>query len=295
MSLLPVAVGVMSLSEQDGHKTSFSLRDFADDDSENRVAPSVDALHEFAFPALDKIAKKNVRNPLFHSLKSFLPAVFEQALPDQKARDSQNLENTRQRLLDQLEKFKEEQEHELFQMKLEAERQAEELVKQAELKALEIRREAEKQGFQEGLKRGDDQVVAQVNSLAEMLSGFVSLKQDLLEQYEAQLLDLSMIIARKIVHQELVQHPEAIAAIARETIREMPAKGPIALKVHPDDYQVLHDLLPAMQAEFEQLEQVQLVATEGLERGSCILETPVGQVDAGIHTRFAEIRDALQD
>ena len=285
----------MSLSEQDGHKPSFSPHNFTDDDAENGGAPPADALHKFSFPVLDKTAKKNIKNPLLHSLKGFLPAVFEQALPDQEARDSQNLENTRQKLLDQLEKFKEEQEHELFQMKLEAEKKAEELVEQAELKALEIRREAEEKGFQEGLKRGEEQVVAQVNSLAEMLSGFVSLKQSLLEQYEAQLLDLSMSIARKIVHQELEQHPEIIANIARETIREMPAKGPITLKVHPDDYQVLHDLLPALQSEFEQLEQVQLVASEGMERGSCILETPVGQVDAGIHTRFAEIRDALQD
>jgi len=285
----------MSLSEQDGRKPSFSPRDYARDDSEDAGSSPSASPHDFSFPALDETVKKGIKNPLFHSLKDFLPAVFEQALPDQEVRDSQNLENTRQRLLDQLEKFKEEQEHELFQLRLEAEKQAEELVKQAELNTLEICREAEDRGFQEGLKRGEAQVVAQVNSLAEMLSGFVSLKQDLLEQYEAQLLDLSMAVARKIVHQELVQHPEAIAAIARETIREMPAKGPITLKVHPDDYQVLHDLLPALQSEFEHLEQVQLVAAEGVERGSCILETPVGQVDAGIHTRFAEIRDALQD
>jgi len=290
-----VVVEVISLSEQDGRNPPFSQYDFADDDSKDERTFSPSTLHEFSFPVLDKNAEKGSQNPLFHSLKGFLPAVFEQARPDREIKDSQNLENTRQRLLDQLEKFKKEQEQELYQMKLEAEKQAEELVKQAELKALEIRREAEDRGFQEGLKRGEEQVVTQVHSLAEMLAGFVSLKQDLLEQYETQLLDLSIAIARKIVHQELVQHPEAIAAIARETIREMPAKGPITLKVHPDDCQVLQNLLPALQSEFEQLEQVQLVPSEGLERGSCILETPVGQVDAGIHTRFAEIRDALQD
>ena len=104
-----------------------------------------------------------------------------------------------------------------------------------------------------------------------------------------------MVIARKIVHQELSQNPEVIATIARETIREMPAKGPLILKVHPDDYQVLNDKLPVLQAEFEHLDQIQLVASDGLERGSCILETLVGKVDAGLNTRFAEIRDVLRD
>jgi len=292
---LPAVAGVMSLSEQDNQKPPFSPQNFTPDGMADGDFSQPDIPHEFSFPVLNESTRKTGKNPLFSSLKDFLPAVFEQALPGNSAKDSRNLENTRRRLLDQLETFKKEQEKELYQLRLEAENQAEELVKQAEQKALRICREAEVQGFQEGLKRGEEQVAVQVASLAEMLSGFVSLKKDLLRRYEAQLLDLAMVIARKIVHQELSQNPEVIATIAGETIREMPAKGPITLRVHPDDYQVLNDKLPALQAEFEQLEQIQLVASEGLDRGSCILETPVGQVDAGLNTRFAEIRDALQD
>ena len=292
---MPAVVGVMSLSEQDNQKPPFSPRNFTTDGMADGDFSQPDIPHEFSFPVLNQSTRKTGKNPLFRSFKDFLPAVFEQALPDNSAKDSRNLENTRRRLLDQLETFKKAQENELLQLRLEAESQAEELVKQAELKALEICREAEEKGSQEGLSRGEEQVAVQVASLAEMLSGFVSLKKDLLGQYEAQLLDLAIVIAGKIVHQELSQNPEVMVTIARETIREMPAKGPIILKVHPDDYQVLNDKLPALQAEFEQLEQVQLVASDGLARGSCILETPVGQVDAGLNTRFAEIRDALQD
>jgi flagellar assembly protein FliH len=283
------------LSEQDNQKPPFSPRNFTPDGLADGNFSQPDVPHEFSFPTLNEPTRKTGKNPLFRSLKDFLPAVFEQVLPGNSAKDSRNLENTRRRLLDQLETFKKEQENELYQLRLEAENQAEELVKQAEQKALKICREAEEQGLQEGLKRGEEQVAVQVASLVEMLSGFVSLKKDLLGQYEAQLLDLAMAIARKIVHQELSQNPEVIATIARETISEMPAKGPLTLRVHPYDYQVLNDKLPALQAEFEQLEQVQLVPSKCLARGSCILETPVGQVDAGLNTRFAEIRDVLQD
>ncbi|MEA2108548.1 MAG: FliH/SctL family protein [Pseudomonadota bacterium] len=285
----------MSLSEQDNQKPPFFPCNFANDGMVDGGFSQPEVTHEFSFPALNESTRKTGKNPLSRSLKDFLPTVFEQSLPGNLAKDSRNLENTRRRLLDQLEAFKKEQENKLYQLRLEAESQAEELVKQAEQKAAKICREAEEQGFQEGLKRGDEQVAVQVASLAEMLSVFVSLKKDLLGQYETQLLDLAMVIARKIVHQELSQNPEVMATIARETISEMPAKGPITLRVHPDDYQVLNDKLPALQAEFEQLEQVQLVAGEGLARGSCILETPVGQVDAGLNTRFAEISDALRD
>ncbi len=285
----------MSLSEQDNKRPLFSPRNFTADGVADGDSSQPEAPRKFSYPPLNESAKKIGKNPLLRSLKDFLPAVFEQALPGNSAKDPRNLENTRRRLLDQLETFKKEQENELYQLRLEAEKRAEELVKQAEQKALKICREAEEQGLQEGLKRGEEQVAVQVASLAEMLSGFVSLKKDLLGQYEVQLLDLAMAIARKIVHQELSQNPEVIAAIVRETIREMPTKGPITLRVHPDDYQVLKDTLPALQADFEQLEQVQLIASEGLVRGSCILETPVGQVDAGLNARFAEIHDVLQD
>jgi len=292
---LPAVVGVMSLSEPDNKRPVFSPRNFAADSLDEGDSSQPDIPREFSFPALNESTRKTGKNPLFRSLKDFLPAVFEQVLPGNSVKDSRNLENTRRRLLDQLETFKKEQEKELYQLRLEAENKAGELVEQAEQQALKICQEAEEKGFQEGLKRGDEQVAVQVASLAEMLSGFVSLKKDLLGQYEGQLLDLAVVIARKIVHQELSQNPEVIATIARETISEMPAKGPITLKVHPDDYHVLHDTLPALQAEFEQLDKVQLLASAGLARGSCILETPVGQVDAGLNTRLAEIRDALQD
>ena len=285
----------MSLSEQDNKRPLFSPQNFVADGVADGDSPQPDVSREFLFPALHKSTRKTGKNPLLRSLKDFLPTVFEQALPDDSANDPRNLENTRRRLLDQLETFKKRQENELYQLRLKAENQADELVKQAEQKALKICQEAEAQGFQEGLERGEEQVAVQVSRLAEMLSGFVSLKKDLIGQYEAQFLDLAVVIARKIVHQELLQNSEVIATIARETIREMPAKGPITLKVHPDDFQVLNDKLPALQTEFEHLDQIQLVSSDGLERGSCILETLVGKVDAGLNTRFAEIRDVLRD
>jgi len=285
----------MSLSEEGKKKPQFSPQNFVADDAVAGNSSQPAPPKKFAFSALNESTQKTANNPLFHPFKDFLPTVFEQALPDEAAKDPGNLENSRRRLLDQLERFKKEQEDKLYQLRLEAERQAEEVVQEAEQKALKICREAEEKGLQEGLEKGEAQVGAQVASLAEMLSGFVSFKKDLLKQYEPQLLELAIAIARKIVHQELSQNPEAIAAIARETIREMPTKDPVTLRVHPKDYQVLKDRLPALQAEFDQLEQVQLVASEGLDRGSCILETPVGKVDAGLNARFAEIRDVLLD
>ena len=195
----------MSLSEQDNKRPLFSPRNFTADGVADGDSSQPEAPRKFSYPPLNESAKKIGKNPLLRSLKDFLPAVFEQALPGNSAKDPRNLENTRRRLLDQLETFKKEQENELYQLRLEAEKRAEELVKQAEQKALKICREAEEQGLQEGLKRGEEQVAVQVASLAEMLSGFVSLKKDLLGQYEVQLLDLAMAIARKIVHQELSQ------------------------------------------------------------------------------------------
>lgn len=286
----------MSLSEEGKKKPQFSPQNFAADDTAAGNSSQPASPRKFVFSPLNESSNQTAKSPLYRSLKDFLPTVFEPALPDDEtSKGSMNLEHSRRRLLDQLERFKKEQENELYQLRLEAEKKAEELVQQAEQKAGKICREAEEKGLQEGLKKGEEQVAAKVAGLAEMLSGFVSLKKDLLRQYESQLLDLAMAIARKIVHQELAQNPEAIAAIARETIREMPTKGPITLRVHPEDYQVLKDRLPALQADFDQLEQVQLVVGEGLARGSCILETPVGQVDAGLDTRFAEIRNVLSD
>lgn len=252
-------------------------------------------LQTFAFPLLAEVSVSPTANPLIRSYSGFLPTVFESALSSSYHDDRQNLENTRRRLLDQLEAYKKQQEEELYQLRLAAEQQAQDEREQGRQDAIAIRSEAEKKGFAEGLAAGEQQVLAQVSSLAEVGSRLAALEEILLRQHEQQLIELAVAIARNIVHQELTLDPETIVAIARRTIEEMPAHGPVTLKVHPDDYVVLHERLPALQREFDHLEHFQLVASETVERGGCLLETAVGQVDASLESQFSEIKASLRD
>ena len=94
------------MSEQDNKGPVFSAQNFVADGLVEGDSSPPDVPRAFSFPALHSSVNTIGKNPLLRSLKDFLPAVFEQALPVNSEKNPRNIEDTRRRLLDQLETFK---------------------------------------------------------------------------------------------------------------------------------------------------------------------------------------------
>ncbi len=247
----------------------------------------------FDFPDLDPQAASGPQNPLLVSLNRFVPTAFE-TVAEHSEDGRQDLEDARRRILRQLESYKKRQEDELYQLRVAAEKEAEEQVLLARQQAADIRRQAEEQGYAEGLSRGEEKVAEQVAGLGEILQQLLSLRESLTQKYEQQLISLAVAVARKIVQREISLDPEIIFTMAKQAIAEMPHEKPMILKLHPDDYQVLKERLPAFARQFERLDELQLVPAENVPRGGCLLETPAGRVDASLDSQLAEIEAGLQ-
>ncbi len=116
-------------------------------------------------------------------------------------------------------------------------------------KAEEIERLAYEEGFATGQKAGYDEgkqeAAVLTGSLHELLESIARVKQELVENLESQAVDLSIIIARKIINEEVKTRPDVIVSMVKEALRRLQRSGTITVKINP----VLHDLFMEKKAE----------------------------------------------
>lgn len=169
----------------------------------------------------------------------------------------------------------------------------------AETSAVQAQLAAARQaGYQDGYRDGlvgldnfKQSFAAQLSSqLGELLRNFDA-QLALLEAQMAQALAQAAVqLARRVVRAELQAHPEQVAPLAAQALAAvLQSARRIRVLVHPDD----HALVAAGAAEALQARGAQLVAQPGIERGGCLVESDLGQVDARIAARWEQAAAVL--
>jgi flagellar assembly protein FliH len=191
-----------------------------------------------------------------------------------------------------------------------ARQQADALLEQARAEAEQIRQQAWQQGYADGYQAGEQQARAQLEAeyqqayhqlqaqLQAQVAHFLGQLQAQFEQYlrhlEPQMLDLTLQIARKIVREELRQHPEHVLAIIRDALRRVQGFGQVRVRVHPLDLELARQQKATLLTVIDSLEGLEIVEDRRVEQGGCIVETAQGIYDARIGTQLDEIEQELR-
>ena len=95
----------------------------------------------------------------------------------------------------------------------------------------------------------------------------------------------AVLLARRVVRAELQAHPEQVAEAATQAVNTvLQSAKHIRVLVHPDDQM----LVAAGAAEALAARGARLLAQPGIERGGCLVESDLGQIDARIETRWQQ-------
>jgi flagellar assembly protein FliH len=153
-------------------------------------------------------------------------------------------------------------------------------------------------GYQDGYRDGLVALESFKHSFAmQMAAQFGPLLQafnaqiDALERQMAQAVAQSaVLLARRVVRAELQAHPEQVAETAAQAVNAvLQSARQIRVLVHPDD----HALVAAGAAEALQARGARLLAQPGIERGGCLVESDLGQIDARIEARWRQAAAVL--
>ncbi len=168
----------------------------------------------------------------------------------------------------------------------------EKILKQAKDKSYLIEKEAYAKGFSQGEKDGlelgqkrADMVVQQFKSV---LLELEAKRAAFLKTYEKEMVQLVLAISKKIIHKELERTEGVVEATLREAFQFVKDRRKIVVHLNPVDYRYLfsHSKDTGNEAD---LESLKIVEDPSMTRGGCLLETPLGDVDATIEAQLDEI------
>ncbi|KKL12282.1 hypothetical protein LCGC14_2537310, partial [marine sediment metagenome] len=137
-----------------------------------------------------------------------------------------------------------------------------------------------------------EQLQAARQAMLEAAGKLQSLREDLLKDAEAQLLDLAVNIARKILMGEIEAGRYEIEPIVREALMRVPSCHDVEVHLNPDD---LSECKMAQESgDAAQGERVRFVPDPGVNRADCVIRTPEGTVDATVEAKLSEALEAMK-
>jgi len=156
-------------------------------------------------------------------------------------------------------------------------------------------REAYQRGFAEGNATGKQQATAELqpvlDRLTRTLGELSTLRSRIRRDGEKELLKLSIMIARRVLHRELTLDPESIEGLIKVALEKMQSRELCRVRVHPDQQAAIKSSLER----FSNSHKVELVADASLQCGDVLFETAHGTLDASIESQLCEIERGFAD
>ncbi|MCL1911717.1 MAG: flagellar assembly protein FliH [Leptospirales bacterium] len=225
-----------------------------------------------------------------------------------KAREqaSSIVENAKQTSFNELQKASEEATRKMDQLKSDSEREiekgrfeAEKIIKEAELRASEIEHEAYRRGHEsgrdEGYKDGQAEVMRLIDRLGTVLAKAVGVRDEIINSSEKLMTDMILMIARKVIKDEIVERREVVINNIKESIRRIKDRDRVDIRVNFADLDMTTAHKDEIIKMMETLKKINIYEDSRVERGGCIIETDIGAIDARISTQLDALEEAIRN
>ena len=199
-------------------------------------------------------------------------------------------------------------------IRAEARAEAEAILAEARVEAERLRAEAAEagrgEGHAEGLEAGREagrhegrdavraelaprmEAVAQAWTAA--VDGWEEQRGEMLALARADLIDLALALARRVVHRVIEQDPAVIADQLDEALALVGRGRDVQVRIDPSDRALVEEVLPALVDRLGNAAHVALRDDDTVGAGGCVITTAGGQVDARIETMLDRLAEALQ-
>jgi flagellar assembly protein FliH len=119
------------------------------------------------------------------------------------------------------------------------------------------------------------------------------MRDKILRESEDELVDLIMLVARKVIIQEVSQDRSIVAGVVQNALAGLSSREEITVRINPDDYQMVisgHYVL--LQKELIN-DRLLLKPDPSVAAGFCLVDTAMGTVDASLDGQMDQIYRSL--
>ncbi len=140
-------------------------------------------------------------------------------------------------------------------------------------------------------KEYDQKLLAERAFAAVLIAGFEEQRSDYYARVEAEVVQLALSIAAKILNRESQVDPMLVAALVRIAVEKMREGSAVTLRVIPNRV----DSWRKYFAESPNMAHVEVAEDANLSEGDCIVETELGSANFGLDTQLKEVEQGFFD
>lgn len=190
----------------------------------------------------------------------------------------------------------------------EADREAQEIINSAKMFAAKIRsfafkkaeiayEEAKTKGFKEGYEAGKEIALKEnediIEQLKQLLQQLDETRENYLEDYRQELVNLTFKIAEKIIGEKLDRNDSTFISIFKNAVKDLTAQKWVKLSVSEQDYHFATANAELLKSLISGAESIDIDILEDAPKGTCIIETNEKILDASVNTQLESLYKAV--
>jgi flagellar assembly protein FliH len=166
-----------------------------------------------------------------------------------------------------------------------------ELTEASEEQARQANQAGHRAGEIAGRAAAQDDVKLAVEKLGETIGEVAGARAEALRRAEADVVKLSIEIARRVLHREMSLDTSALEGLIRAALEKLQAQEVYRVRVHPEHLLVLRACLE----QSGRGGNIEVLSDPSQARGGAVFEMSRGSLDASVETQLREIERGLVD
>ncbi len=156
----------------------------------------------------------------------------------------------------------------------------------------QARTQGHNDGLAEARKKFEDQLARERAGMAAALAQFTSDRAVYFQKVEAEVVQLALGIARKILHREAQMDPLLLAGIVRVALEKIDGATGVVLRIHPQDAE---DWRRYLTTHVNPADLPEILEDPAQPPDRCTLQTSMGTAAIGLEVQLKEIEQGLMD
>lgn len=160
-----------------------------------------------------------------------------------------------------------------------------------------VKAEAFQEGFEEGRMRAEQEMQERIQEMMEeaqtVLTQAYEAKEQIIQEAEPFLVDLSCGIAEKVIDKELGEQPELVMTLIKKTLLRKREQGVITLCVSPSQFDFVHAAREELVLSIDSQAELQILPDATVRDRGCVIRSAFGSVDARVDTQLTELKKEL--
>ena len=147
----------------------------------------------------------------------------------------------------------------------------------------------------EGMRVEKEKTLSKLNLLNQAVSDIEKYKTTIYKNAEKKILDLSLVISKKIICSEVLINKDIVIAVLKESLKKIMNDEKITIKINPDDLKFINENEEVFNNICSKNNTVKFIEDDDVELGGCLIETESGIIDGRIESQFNVIEETIAE